>query len=1072
MKMIRYTASILLLLPLLLVSCVREAWPDAGGKDGEWVIPFTVSASPDIVVSTKSTMTNPESEKVIYNLYVLVFDNNGGKLHGHFFDDSSKNLANTTGIDDYWTLPSETKDPSDPTKSLYTGTIHLKSSKNETCNDATIVVITNLNSEMVNISPEQLNTVMTFAELEALTAKLNQQILSRSGYFPMCGKAEHVNLSSTLFSLTTPITLRRLDAKVEFKVHVKKDVPSDPNNRCFIYDFTPLSWQVINLPKHCSVLEKTTDSAVKAADFFNGEENGFETETLTNSTSDTYYDNTKRICYHGFSFYMMENRKSTSGKASPGTWEYKHRDTRTGDTFTYVNDLATYVILKGRIELHTPSAANPSVMEIKRAEVKYIIHLGNFDADLSNFDIKRNNSYIYDIEIVGVNDIKAYVLENKNDEPGASGEIVFPLRKIFVCDSHYSAHAIDLYYKDIKGKTTLDWWVKTPFNPNGAHAGEAYVDSDWVEFRVNTKSGSVYPPNTITTYKPRTDPGTMTVTELMQFLLDEKTKFESPDGEIKASSAFDNQDNEDKAKITVTAFVNEYYYEKNPLTGRPDKDLWRTFVNAKTREMCLLSTDETRGESRYVEGAYIFQQHSIQSPYNINHPDLNSGWGAEYEIDKREEKCNGPYTKNATNPKERGNTNPDNGRRNSMIEWGLMGTDVNSFTFDNNKSWNNYLLLTDDNDSNAFMVSSVADLRHSCMSRNRDNNGNGKIDEDEIRWYMASSNQLINLFLGSYGLEAGAGLYQRTAEQRQQHNGAKGKWRYHVLASDRVNYQTNSNTSPRVVWSEECFTGSTIQGIDQNGAEIATRCVRNFGYDPALAWDEHHGQDISYSPVGRNGKEVVPDYLIDVKRYHDNGTYQDDSDDTSYAGDWKSNYQDVFFEVDCSRINEKSLRYFTDRELVQHDEFAEAACLYKYFRTTSINGSNTWTSDRYVSDINEDLDNGTGAIQFCPDGYRLPNIRELGIMCYFFNMTTNEAEVYIRNTQNTGNDPRIYTFARTRFSFGKSGAKFDNSHWGWAIGRDGRFKGLMAGSKSDNGNYKTHSIRCVKDVKTLHQPVQ
>lgn len=28
-------------------------------------------------------------------------------------------------------------------------------------------------------------------------------------------------------------------------------------------------------------------------------------------------------------------------------------------------------------------------------------------------------------------------------------------------------------------------------------------------------------------------------------------------------------------------------------------------------------------------------------------------------------------------------------------------------------------------------------LRYSCMTRNRDNNGNGVIDQDEVRWYLS-----------------------------------------------------------------------------------------------------------------------------------------------------------------------------------------------------------------------------------------------------------------------------------------------------------------------------------------------
>ena len=35
-----------------------------------------------------------------------------------------------------------------------------------------------------------------------------------------------------------------------------------------------------------------------------------------------------------------------------------------------------------------------------------------------------------------------------------------------------------------------------------------------------------------------------------------------------------------------------------------------------------------------------------------------------------------------------------------------------------------------------------------CLQRNRDNNGNGMIDEDEIKWYLPSYNQMLNTYIG------------------------------------------------------------------------------------------------------------------------------------------------------------------------------------------------------------------------------------------------------------------------------------------------------------------------------------
>ncbi|MCQ5300080.1 hypothetical protein NE644_22010, partial [Blautia wexlerae] len=39
-----------------------------------------------------------------------------------------------------------------------------------------------------------------------------------------------------------------------------------------------------------------------------------------------------------------------------------------------------------------------------------------------------------------------------------------------------------------------------------------------------------------------------------------------------------------------------------------------------------------------------------------------------------------------------------------------------------------------------------------CLSRNRDENGNGKIDLDELKWYLPATDQLASMFLGAKSL--------------------------------------------------------------------------------------------------------------------------------------------------------------------------------------------------------------------------------------------------------------------------------------------------------------------------------
>lgn len=1055
-------ATIILLIPLLLTACVREVWPGRNGSPDELVIRFGTSPSPDVVISTKGALSVMQ-ESQVRNMYVYVFDSEGNKIFGHYFDESNKDK---NVLPNYWTSTTAI----DGTTS---GTVHIKTQKENGCK---IVAICNIDPDMIDISPEYLGTLTTYDAVKGLSIKLNQEVCSRSGLFPMSGEiTEGVDLDPDP-STDDPIhvgtmTLRRLDSKIRFKVKASNEKdrldengnPVSPVERVSsgIYSFTPTSWQVVNLPKTSYVFEHGQDAASAAAHFFESEETPFETETPDGDYNEsthkwsnvkTYCDGKTWICVHGFSFYMMENRKGP--KATPATWNYTHREEKSGDSFTYADDLATYVRIKGLLEIRENGVS-------KRANVTYTVHLGDFDDDLGDFSVVRNHTYTYNIIIEGVDQIRVSVEKETILEPGASGDILIASGESMICDSHYSTHSLT-FNKDGIDNDHLNWWVQTPFNPEGADPlsiSLSGIDYKWVEFRVNadkrgSDAGKTYTENAWTSYKPHgsgavtpdqfkyivnpdqegnpyvdpADPSrkispTLHINELVAFLEAANSDAVSlPDG---GNPVFDAD-----GKIVVTVFVNEYYYETNPLTGRYEPELWKRFVNQPTRTMCILSNVNSFNGSNVINSSFTIQQHSIQSVYNVHHPDLNSAWGVEYSVDARENKCNTAYW-SSTSSQTRENTDANYGRKNSMVEWNLLNP-----SWVNDASWSTYLNLDGDSDE-ALMKSTYAYVRHTCMSRNRDNDGDGMIDMDEVRWYLASSNQLIDLYLGSYGIEKPAALYQRSQEARaNRHSGADAKaiWREHVLASNRADGQDNSNTSARVVRAEEAIAGSWYSRTD-NSKNVSARCIRNLGYDPV----SH--RDITYSD-----ENVSTDRLITIRQFK-NGQECPDEDWTD-----PNSYKDVYFEIDCSRVNEKSIRYYTDSDLPRHDENSEAACLYTRFRTTSINGSFEFNGTNSKT-MNETVDGGTNP--YCPEGYRLPNIREIGIMVYFLdaNLGSGIARKYIC-------DKGTYTMARTYYSYGMEGDRRMQNQWGWAIGFNSEFKALMSES-----SHTTTSIRCVKDIR-------
>ena len=155
MKSIVKFTYIILLLPLLLSACVREVWPENGRNADEWVIPFGAAPSPDIIVSTKGTL-GVIQESMVRDMYVFIFDQTGHKIFSHLYDESNK--GENSGSANWWECDTET----DGTTS---GFVHVKAPKEDGCK---IVAICNLDAEMINLSPEYLNTVKEYDDLTDL----------------------------------------------------------------------------------------------------------------------------------------------------------------------------------------------------------------------------------------------------------------------------------------------------------------------------------------------------------------------------------------------------------------------------------------------------------------------------------------------------------------------------------------------------------------------------------------------------------------------------------------------------------------------------------------------------------------------------------------------------------------------------------------------------------------------------------------------------------------------------------------------------------------------------------------
>lgn len=105
---------------------------------------------------------------------------------------------------------------------------------------------------------------------------------------------------------------------------------------------------------------------------------------------------------------------------------------------------------------------------------------------------------------------------------------------------------------------------------------------------------------------------------------------------------------------------------------------------------------------------------------------------------------------------------------------------------------------------------------------NRDNDGDGTIDENEVQWYLAAINQLTDLWIGEWSFDQRARLYRKTTW-------TEGQEQY--FASSTVHEKYLGYDNPIILWSSE---GSSTGKLSQNySSSISTpvyyRCVRNLG---------------------------------------------------------------------------------------------------------------------------------------------------------------------------------------------------------------------------------------------------
>lgn len=1019
---------ILSVIVCLLSGCVEEKLlpPSESGKEVLVNLEFGGSSLEEVKVGTKATLdVIPESR--VSNMFVFVFVGEK-RYYAHYFDSdclkASKEEVRNSSVN-CWYVDQMTS----ATDVATNGVLRIKC---PAITGAKIYIMANIDADMVNVSPEKLNMITTLSQLKALTAVLNQEITSRNGLFPMAGVSEEVDISSAgIFptgstSGTVKVILERFDAKVKvnFRVATDYELSEDEGGVTTIQrlkEFRPESWCVRNLPKGCYIIPQDADA----------EEGYFDTTPVIFETSGTESftvgETTYQSAVNGFSFYMLENReKAKKPVSSVSEREQKNKDANglfdsSKGIWTNAPENGTYLEVKGEVVMEV-DVSNEAKTQQLAADVTYYIHLGNVASSVNNYSIERNTIYTYTVTIKGVSSIELEVTTSYNSagdpadpkdvqetEPGAEGMVYIAKESIFTFDAHYGQRvfAFDAAYID---PSTVTWYVKTPFGKEGTpdKVGDTEVpsgmDYKWVHFLVNDLNTS---PNYRYTYGGSTDtrslstpayshynmsyPGDgnsklMDVVQFTKFIKEQKRAYDAGN-----ENAFRTEFDQDwfdwynskhigsevtdpskkpdgpwfRDRIYVTVFVDEYYYEVNPITGDADPLLWKRFVNQPNRLMHILCDNQkSLDKASSATGSVItLRQRSIQTPYNIEQDDLLTGWGCETEdenadsylwfFDTGETMTSGPTGSYSA----MGNYAVHNGLYNTARIWGVTSGGTSGGIW-NDVRWDTYLDYNRENDyvgskgyNIVFLKEDKAVLRYSAMMRNRDNNGNGVIDPEEIRWYTASLGQLQFLYFGELGLNEAAILYPEkysnatgTYSAPHPYAGAD-KWRCHIISST-----ANSGSAyPRILWAEEGLSVSDYRAdIRMNlKAPYSVKCVRNLGFDSKTSTKDYFRVSDPDAEANR------PQNMIKV----------------SESGSGVSKV----YKFDMTNINDASKRFYTSVELEPYDEKSEMARIYQGFETGELV---TNAVSNYL-DLKSKLEAGT---QICPDGYRVPNVRELGVM--------------------------------------------------------------------------------------------
>ena len=520
------------------------------------------------------------------------------------------------------------------------------------------------------------------------------------------------------------IHLRRITAKIIFNLTAESGI-----------SFQPKTYSVYNCAKKCTLFERSG---------WTGSKGSFPGSLGSVATADSDFSDKLNVDMSGetgMSFYLLENVQNAKNTAATQKDREKHVSA-SDQSFLNAPENGTYVVIKGIYNGPISALASDEVSSTQvSGEVSYTIHLGDFsnaEDGYDNYSIRRNTKYIYNVKVTGVNSIYTEASVSRDQQgydygsydSGAEGTLInlsAGTTNITV-DSHFET----IMVKMPSGTSAEEYSLKLD-TPKGEfiytqNSNTSAADVSWIKF---IKPGS-------STSLPSYDPKKSTY--IFGLLADMKENGANGGDYYIADGEY----------YYTAAFVDEYYYRDLKLAQ---------FVNAPEREMTLATTIAVSpdGKSSYaVTPIFSIRQQSIKSMYNLALEDSDTYTYTSFNpfgIEILEEFS--AVTWNGTKYVDDSyidSSSETNGRSNFfeiLSDDRQWSTYVNSVHFGH---FDNSTLLHSD-----AMINNYA--RSQCLSRNRDENGDGIIDDDEIKWYLPALQQTLTIWYGYPSLGNDAKLF-------------------------------------------------------------------------------------------------------------------------------------------------------------------------------------------------------------------------------------------------------------------------------------------------------------------------